>query len=80
VWTEDEAGPYQTVPYPGASWQPTGEPKRRPHEYVRQGTAKLLTLFHPATGEVRVRGVRQATNDGGARNLAPCDVEGDIRC
>jgi hypothetical protein len=63
VWTEDEAGPYQTVPYPGASWQPTGEPKRRPHEYVRQGTAKLLTLFHPATGEVRVRGVRQATNE-----------------
>ncbi|MDQ3436071.1 MAG: transposase [Actinomycetota bacterium] len=63
VWTEDEAGPYQTVPYPGASWQPTGEPKRRPHEYVRRGTAKLLTLFHPATGEVRVRGVRRATNE-----------------
>jgi hypothetical protein len=63
VWTEDEAGPYQTVPYPGASWQPVGEPKRRPHEYVRQGTAKLLTLFHPSTGEVRVRGVRRATNE-----------------
>ncbi len=63
MWTEDEAGPYQTVPYPGASWQPTGEPKRRSHEYVRQGTAKLLTLFHPASGEVRVRGVRRATND-----------------
>ena len=63
VWTEDEAGPYQTVPYPGASWQPTGEPKRRPHEYVRRGTAKLLTLFHPASGEVRVRGVRRATNE-----------------
>lgn len=63
VWTEDEAGPYQTQPYPGASWQPTGEPKRRPHEYVRQGTAKLLTLFHPATGEVRVRGVKRATNE-----------------
>lgn len=62
VWTEDEAGPYQTVPYPGASWQPTGEPKRRPHEYVRRGTAKLLTLFHPATGEVRARGVRRTTN------------------
>lgn len=63
VWTEDEAGPYQTIPYPGASWQPIGEPKRRPHEYVRRGTAKLLTLFHPATGEVRVRGVRRATNE-----------------
>jgi hypothetical protein len=63
VWSEDEAGPYQTVPYPGASWQPTGEPKRRPHEYVRRGTAKLLTLFHPATGEVRARGVRRTTNE-----------------
>jgi hypothetical protein len=63
VWTEDEAGPYQTTPYPGASWQPIGEPKRRPHEYVRRGTAKLLSLFHPATGEVRVRGVRRATNE-----------------
>lgn len=63
VWTEDEAGPYQTVPYPGASWRPTGETKRRPHEYVRQGTAKLLTLFHPASGKVRVRGVRRATNE-----------------
>jgi hypothetical protein len=51
------------MPYPGASWQPTGEPKRRTHEYVRQGTAKLLTLFHPASGEVRVRGVRRATNE-----------------
>jgi hypothetical protein len=58
-----EAGPYQTTPYPGASWRLTGEPKRRPHEYVRRGTAKLLTLFHPATGEVRVRGVRRATNE-----------------
>jgi hypothetical protein len=63
VWAEDEAGPYQTVPYPGASWQPTGDPKRRLHEYVRQGTAKRLTLFHPATGGVRARGVRRATNE-----------------
>jgi len=22
VWTQDEAGPFQTVPYPGGSWQP----------------------------------------------------------
>jgi hypothetical protein len=63
VYTEDEAGPYQTVPYPGASWQLVGGPKCRPHEYVRQGTAKLLTLFHPASGKVRVRGVRRATNE-----------------
>ncbi len=62
VWTEDEAGPYQTVPYPGESWEPAGKPRRRPHEYVRRGTAKLLTLFHPATGEVRARGVMRTTN------------------
>ena len=60
--TQDEAGPYQTVPYPGESWQPEGEPARQPHEYARNGTAKLLTLFRPATGEVRAKGVRTAPN------------------
>lgn len=30
----------------------TGCPAHRPHEYVRGGTAKLLTLLHPATGHV----------------------------
>jgi len=60
VWTEDEAGPYQTLPYPGAHWHPTGKPVRYPHEYVREGTAMQLTLFHPASGEVRVEGVRSA--------------------
>lgn len=59
---EDEAGPYQTVPYPGEQWRPEGDPGRQPHEYVRNGTAKLLTLFRPATGEVRAKGVRRATN------------------
>jgi hypothetical protein len=62
VWTEDEAGPYQTVPYPGSHWHPDGEPVRYPHEYIRAGTAKQLTLFHPASGQVRVKGVRQSTN------------------
>lgn len=62
VWTEDEAGPFQTVPEPGRSWQPEGEPARQPHEYIRNGTAKLLTLFHPASGQVHVQGVRSATN------------------
>jgi hypothetical protein len=61
VWTEDEAGPYQTIPYPGYHWH-EGEAVRYPHEYVREGTAKQLTLFHPRTGEVRVKGVRQSTN------------------
>jgi hypothetical protein len=62
VWCQDEAGPYQAIPQPGASWQPEGQPARQPHEYVRGGTAKLLTLFRPATGEVRARGVTSTAN------------------
>jgi hypothetical protein len=63
VWCEDEAGPFQTAPVPGQSWQEEGEPASYPHEYVRNGTAKLLTLFHPRDGHVRVKGVRNCTND-----------------
>lgn len=62
VWNQDEAGPYQTKPYPGESWQPAGHPVRQPHGYVRQGTAKLLTLFHPVDGQVRVKGVTSSSN------------------
>ena len=62
LWCEDEAGPYQAIPQSGASWQPEGEPARQPHEYVRGGTAKLLTLLHPASGVVRARPVTSATN------------------
>jgi hypothetical protein len=62
VWTQDEAGPYQAIPQPGPSWQPTGDPAQQPHEYVRGGTAKLLTLFRPATGEVRAEPVASAPN------------------
>src|SRR5262249_38474853 len=59
---QDEAGPYQTVPYPGSSWEPQAHPRRQPHEYIRLGTVKLLTLFRPATGEVRVKGVTSCPN------------------
>jgi len=62
VWTQDEAGPFQTVPYEGYAWQPECEPKRQPHEYVRNGTAKLLTLFHPSDGQVWVKGVTSCAN------------------
>ena len=62
VWCQDEAGPYQAIPQPGASWQPVGRPARLPHEYIRGGTAKLLTLFRPATGEVHAKGVTSAPN------------------
>ena len=62
VWTQDEAGPFQTIPYAGYSWCPEGQPSCQPHEYVRNGTAKLLTLFHPADGQVRVKGVTSSSN------------------
>lgn len=62
TWCHDQAGPYQTVPYPGESWQPVGEPARQPAEYIRNGTAKLLTLFHPKDGQLRVKGVRNCPN------------------
>ncbi len=62
VWCQDEAGPYQAIPQAGPSWQPVGQAAQRPHEYVRGGTAKLLTLFRPATGEVRALPVARAPN------------------
>jgi len=62
VWCQDEAGPYQAIPHPGAQWHPAGCPARQPHEDLRGGTAKLLTLFHPATGAVRARGVTSSVN------------------
>jgi hypothetical protein len=62
VWCEDEAGPFQAVPHPGGSWRPQGRPATRPHEYVRGGTCKLLTLFHPATGHVHLQPVGSCTN------------------
>ena len=62
LWCQDEAGPYATRPQPGASWHRQGYPNQQPHEYVRNGGAKLLTLFRPATGEVRAKGVISVTN------------------
>jgi DDE superfamily endonuclease len=62
VWCADQAGPFQTMPYPGPSWQPECEPARQPHEYLRDGTAKVLTLFHPADGRVRLEGVTSCPN------------------
>jgi hypothetical protein len=62
VWCQDEAGPYQTVPVAGQTWEPLGKARCQPHEYERNGTAKLLTLFHPASGQVRAKGVRSAAN------------------
>jgi len=61
VWCRDEAGPFQTAPHPGASWRPAGGPARQPPESVRNGTAKVLTLSHPASGRVAVEGAASAT-------------------
>ena len=33
-----------------------------PHDYLRAGTATLLTLFHSASGEVRVKGMPTCPN------------------
>lgn len=62
VWCADQAGPFQTILHPGRSWRPVGEPVRQPHEYLRNGTAKILTLFHPADGSVRVEGATSCPN------------------
>ena len=62
VWCEDEAGPFQAIPHPGGSWRPKGRPATQPHEYVRGGTIKILTLLHPATGQVRVQPTARCTN------------------
>lgn len=59
---EDEAGPYQATPQAGQAWCEQGHPDLQPHEYVRGGTAKMLTLFHPATGQLRAKGVTSSAN------------------
>ena len=50
------------MPHPGHGWWPEGQPATQPHEYIRGGTCKILTLFHPATGRVRVRSTVRCTN------------------
>jgi hypothetical protein len=62
VWTQDEAGPYQAIPQPGSQWRPAASPARYPHEHIRRGTAKLLTLFEPVSGLLRVKGVTSSAN------------------
>jgi hypothetical protein len=62
IWCEDEAGPFQAIPHPGVSWQPRGHLAIQPHEYIRSGTTKILTLFHPASGRVRLQAAERCTN------------------
>lgn len=46
----------------GNSWEEGGQPRKQSHEYQRAGTAKMLTLFRPQSGELRARGVKSCTN------------------
>ena len=62
LWCEDEACPYQTIPHPGFSFQPEGQPATYDHHYIRGKTCKLLTLLRPATGKLRAEPVAQSTN------------------
>lgn len=62
VWCFDEAGPYPTQPYATSSWCPIGTPAHRSPTYIPNGTAKMLTLFHPRDGTVRVKGVERCPN------------------
>ena len=62
VWCTDQAGPFQTIPQSGASWEAEGKAACQPHEYFRNGTAKILTLFHPRDGKVRLKGTLSCTN------------------
>jgi hypothetical protein len=62
VWGFDQVGPFQTVPYPDPSREPQGKPACQPHRHLRNGTAKLMGLFHLATRKVRVKGVRSCPN------------------
>jgi DDE superfamily endonuclease len=39
-----------------------GQPVHQAHEYERGGVAKLFTLLHPGTGQVRVQGVISSSN------------------
>ena len=77
VWDQDEAGPYQTKPYPGASWQPSGQPIRQAHEYIRNGTAKNAD---PVSSALRCRAHpgRDQRHQCGLASLAQGAVYGDF--
>lgn len=63
VYCADQAGPFQTIAYPANQWSPECNPTRISHEYQRTGTAKLMTIFHPKSGRVRVKGTYRCRNE-----------------
>ena len=50
------------MPQPGEDRHLEGKQTLQPHAYVCGGTAKLLMLLRPATGDVRAKGVLSAPN------------------
>ena len=61
VWNQDEAGPYQTKPYPGSSWHPKKNHNDSPMNTF--GTERPNPdTFHPASGKARVKGVTSSAN------------------
>jgi hypothetical protein len=42
VWCEDEAGAFQTMPYPGESWQLEEHAQHQSHEYIRTEQCEVL--------------------------------------
>lgn len=63
VYCADQAGPFQTFAYPGKKWCKETDPDRVDYEYTRNGTAKLMTIFHPASGILRAKGTRRCRNE-----------------
>jgi hypothetical protein len=63
VWCPDQAGPDQAKPHEGTVWRPEGDPARLPHEYQHGATTKILTLFHPADGIIRMEGATTCPNE-----------------
>jgi hypothetical protein len=60
--TKMKPDPLRPSHSPVLAFEPEGHPVVQPHEYVRGGTAKLLTLFRPATGQLRAKGALSVTN------------------
>jgi hypothetical protein len=40
VWGVDQAGPFQTIPYPGSGWELQGKPACQPHQHLRKWHGK----------------------------------------
>jgi len=66
VWTEMRPDPFRPCHLQEIAGKKRGRPQRQASEYIRNGTAKLLTLFHPLDGQVRVKGVRRLHERGAA--------------